>query len=42
MVNKKVAAVSSTEAFLMAGLALQVEVPTAAANIPGLIVGEEC
>jgi hypothetical protein len=42
MVNKKVAAVSSTEAFLMAGLALQVEVPTAAANIPGPIVGEEC
>jgi hypothetical protein len=38
-----VASVSSTEAFPMAGLALQLEVPTAAAaNIHGRKVGEEC
>jgi hypothetical protein len=47
VVKKKVAAaamsVSSTEAFLMAGLALQLEVPTVAiASIPGRKVGEEC
>jgi hypothetical protein len=42
--KKKVvaASVSSTEAFPMAGLALQLEVPTMAASIPGLKVGEEC
>jgi hypothetical protein len=43
--KKKVVAVSSTEAFPMAGLALQVEVPTAsamAASITGLTVGDEC
>jgi hypothetical protein len=42
--NKKVtvAFVSSTEAFLMVGLALQLEVSTAATSIPGLKVGEEC
>jgi hypothetical protein len=46
MVKKKVAtttaSVSSTEAFPMAGLALQLEVSMAAASIPGLKVGEEC
>jgi hypothetical protein len=46
VVKKKVptvaASVSSKEVFPMAGLALQLEVPTAAANIPGLKVGEEC
>jgi hypothetical protein len=47
VVKKKVAAVaapmSSTEAFSMAGLALKMEVPTAAAaSIPGQKVGEEC
>jgi hypothetical protein len=47
MVNKKVAAVaasmSSTEAFTTVGLALQLEVPTAAAAIiRGRKVGEEC
>ncbi len=36
------ASVSSTEAFPRAGLALQLEVPTAAASIPGRKVGEEC
>jgi hypothetical protein len=46
VVNKKViaaaASVSSTEAFPMAGLALQLEVPTVvAASIPGRKVGEE-
>jgi hypothetical protein len=45
VVKKKVAtvaaSVSSKEVFPMAGLALQLEVPTAAANIPGLKVGEE-
>jgi hypothetical protein len=43
-VAKKVtaASVSSTEAFPMPGLALQLEVPTAAlASIPGRKVGEE-
>jgi hypothetical protein len=30
------------EAFPMIGLALQVELPIAAANIPGSKVGEEC
>jgi hypothetical protein len=34
--------VSSTETFPMAGLALQLEVPTTAASIPGPKVGEEC
>jgi hypothetical protein len=44
MEKKKVAAtsVSSTEAFPMAGLALQLEVPTVTASIPGLKVKEEC
>jgi hypothetical protein len=46
MVKKKVVAVatsvSSKEAFLTAGLALQLEVPTVAASIPGPKVGEEC
>jgi hypothetical protein len=44
MEKKKVAAtlVSSTEAFPMAGLALQLEVPTVMASIPGLKVKEEC
>jgi hypothetical protein len=38
-----VASVSSTEAFLTVGLALQLEVPTAATtNIPGWKVGEKC
>jgi hypothetical protein len=43
-VKKKVdaASVSSMEAFPMVGLALQVEVPTAVASIPGPKVGEEC
>jgi hypothetical protein len=40
--NVAMALVSSIEAFPTAGLALQVEVPTAAASIPGLKVGEEC
>jgi hypothetical protein len=42
--NKKVTAafVSSTEAFLTVGLALQLEVSTAATSIPGLKVREEC
>jgi hypothetical protein len=34
--------VSSTEAFPIAGLALQLEVATAVASIPGLKVGKEC
>jgi hypothetical protein len=34
--------VSSMEAFPMAGLALQLEVPMAAASIPGRKVREEC
>jgi hypothetical protein len=46
VVKKKVDAarvlVSSTEAFPMAGLALQLEVPMAAANIPDPKVGKEC
>jgi hypothetical protein len=44
MPKKKVVAalVSSTEAFPMVGLALQLDVPTTAANIPGRIVREEC
>jgi hypothetical protein len=47
VMTKKVAAVvaslPSMEAFPMAGLALQLEVPTtAAASIPGQKVGEEC
>jgi hypothetical protein len=44
MEKKKVAvtSVSSTEAFPMAGLALQLEVPTVTASIPGLKVKEEC
>jgi hypothetical protein len=46
VVKKVVAAatsVSSTEAFPMEGLALQLEVPiAAAASIPGRKVGEEC
>jgi hypothetical protein len=43
VVKKKVdaAAVSSTEAFPAAGLALQLEVTTVAASIPGLKVREE-
>jgi hypothetical protein len=45
VVKKKVVAaavsVSSTEAFPTAGLALQLEVPTMAASIPGQKVGEE-
>jgi hypothetical protein len=44
--KKKVAAaatsMSSTKAFPMAGLALQLEVPTTAASIRGWKVGEEC
>jgi hypothetical protein len=36
------ASVSSTEAFPTAGLALQLEVPTMVASIPGPKVGEEC
>jgi hypothetical protein len=44
--KKKVAtaavSVSSMEAFLMAGLAVQLEVPMTAASIPCLKVGEEC
>jgi hypothetical protein len=42
--KKKVAAmsVSFKEAFPMIGLALQLEVPMAAASIPSLKVGEEC
>jgi hypothetical protein len=36
------ALVLSTEAFPMAGLALQLEVPMAAVNICGPKVGEEC
>jgi hypothetical protein len=42
--RKKVAAesVSTTEAFPMTGLALQVEVPTTIASISSLNVGEEC
>jgi hypothetical protein len=44
LVKKEVVAVSSTEAFPMAGLALQVEVPMASAtsSIPGPTVGVEC
>jgi hypothetical protein len=46
VVKKKVDAtamsVSSKEAFPTAGLALQLEVPTAASNISGLKVGDEC
>jgi hypothetical protein len=47
VVNKKVtvaaASVLSTEAFLMVGLALQLEVPmVVAASIHGQKVGEEC
>jgi hypothetical protein len=46
VVKKKVDAaatsVSSIEAIPMAGLVLQLEVPTAVANIPGPKVGEEC
>jgi hypothetical protein len=46
VVKKKVDAaavsVSSKEAFPMARLALQLEVPMAAFSIPGLKVGEEC
>jgi hypothetical protein len=44
--KKKIAAaavsVSSMEAFLMAGLAVQLEVPTTAVSIPCPKVGEEC
>jgi hypothetical protein len=42
--KKKVIAVlmSSTKAFPMVGLALQVEVPMMAVSIPGQKVGEEC
>jgi hypothetical protein len=42
--KKKVAmtSVSSTEAFLMMGLALQLEVPMAEVSILVPIVGEEC
>jgi hypothetical protein len=40
--NVAMALVSSIEEFPTSGLALQVEVPTAAASIPGLKVGEEC
>jgi hypothetical protein len=43
--NKKVAmaaaSMSSMEAFPTVGLTLQLEVPTAAASIPGRKVGEE-
>jgi hypothetical protein len=35
------ASVSSKEEFPMTGLALQLELPTAAASIPGLKVGEK-
>jgi hypothetical protein len=44
VVKKKVvvASVSSTEAFPTVRLALQVEVPTTAASIPGQKVREEC
>jgi hypothetical protein len=46
VVKKKVIAavvpVSSTEAFPMVGLALQLEVPMAVASIPNPKVGEEC
>jgi hypothetical protein len=47
VVKKKVvvaaASVLSMEAFLMVGLALQLEMPTAAAtSVPGRKVGEEC
>jgi hypothetical protein len=46
VVKKKIDAaatsVLSTEAFPTAGLALQLEVPMAAASIPSLKVGEEC
>jgi hypothetical protein len=42
-VTVAVASVSSTEAFPMMGLALQLEVPTVVtANILGRKVGEEC
>jgi hypothetical protein len=41
-VTAAAASVSSTEAFPMARLALQLEVPTAVASIPGRKVGEEC
>jgi hypothetical protein len=42
-VTAAAASVSSTEAFPMVGLALQLEVPTAAAaSILGRKVGEEC
>jgi hypothetical protein len=42
--KKKVIAASvlSTEAFPTVGLSLQLEVPTVAASIPSLKVGEEC
>jgi hypothetical protein len=44
VVKKKVVTVlvSSKKAFLMAGLALQLEVPTVVTSIPGPKVGEEC
>jgi hypothetical protein len=44
VVKKKVVTVlvSSKKAFLMAGLALQLEVPTMVTSIPGPKVGEEC
>jgi hypothetical protein len=37
-----VASVSSKEVFLTMGLALQLEVPMAAASIPGSKLGDEC
>jgi hypothetical protein len=44
LAKKKVTVMSSTEVFPMAGLALQVDVSTSSvmANIPGLMVVEEC
>jgi hypothetical protein len=41
-VDAAVASMSSMEAFPTAGLALQLEVPTAVASILVLKVGEEC
>jgi hypothetical protein len=41
-VTSTAASVSSKEAFPMAGLALQLEVPTVVVSIPILKVGEEC
>jgi hypothetical protein len=44
VVKKEVVVVPSTEAFPMARLTLQVEIPMTLlmTNIPGLAVGEEC